>query len=294
LHDGGGHTPETIKYGIGNFIYKARRPFHPQRLWDLIDPAFCVLQLQQHHDHDDHDDHDHNHQDHKHKHEHDHKEIDDEMKVGGGMADGKDDGNDDDCGDGEDDDDDHKEEEEEEEDAATDNAPPIRTTLFISPDENHQRVLAKRASPFVNVIRSKGFIWLATRPQTMGDWSQAGLVLTVGHSGPWFCELPEELWPNSEGFRDAFRAKFTEDTGDKRQELVWIGQFQTLHEQQRIQDALNECLLTDEELQWYNDGYLDRFEDPWEPWGRDDDEEEEEEEDNDEEEDEAKEDGTEE
>lgn len=39
----GEHTPETEEYGISSFVYRARRPFHPKRFWDVISTGWDGL-----------------------------------------------------------------------------------------------------------------------------------------------------------------------------------------------------------------------------------------------------------
>jgi len=133
----GEHTPETEEYGIGSFVYRARRPFHPQRLWDFVEQGVKGL------------------------------------------------------------------------------------------------------------IRSKGFIWLAPRMEFCGGWSQAGCSLTIECTGYWFDALPVEQWPDDPETLEWVQNIWQDPWGDRRQELVLIGQEL---DQTAVTQALDACLLTDDDM----------------------------------------------
>lgn len=58
------------------------------------------------------------------------------------------------------------------------------------------RLANKKADPaFGPLHRSKGFFWLATRPSMSGEWSQAGVMLSLSGGDKWLCEQDEETWP---------------------------------------------------------------------------------------------------
>lgn len=116
------------------------------------------------------------------------------------------------------------------------------------------------------ILRSKGYFWLASRPQLAGFWSQAGSVISADCDGVWWADTPREEWPPEQ--QDELQPIWDENCGDRRQELVIIGQ--NLR-QADVSTALDSCLLTDAELQSGADAWMD-LEDPFEPWEVPDDE----------------------
>ncbi|ADL47591.1 GTP-binding protein [Micromonospora aurantiaca (nom. illeg.)] len=133
----GGHVPETEEYGISSIVFRDHRPFHPQRLWDLL--------------------------------------------TGG--LDG------------------------------------------------------------YGVVRSKGFLWLASRPDVQALWSQAG---PSGRCDP--VGVPVAVsgqWPQDPDERAELESRWHPTFGDRQQELVLIG---VGLDSAGLRDALHGCLLTDAEV----------------------------------------------
>ena len=105
----------------------------------------------------------------------------------------------------------------------------------------------QRLQPFLEaewpgLLRSKGFFWLASRPDEAGYWSQAGALLTIEYGGPWGGEETRDGETREE---ERFDDEVEADMGAPRQELVFIGV-------EMAKDAmiaqLDAALLTDAEL----------------------------------------------
>lgn len=99
--------------------------------------------------------------------------------------------------------------------------------------------------PSGKLIRSKGYFWLASRPQFACQWNQAGGIARYGFAGMFWKAVPEERWPEDEASRAVILENWQEPFGDMRQELVFIGQNL---DQQLITEQLDQCLLSDAEL----------------------------------------------
>ena len=113
------------------------------------------------------------------------------------------------------------------------------------------------------LIRSKGYFWLATRPEFAGQWNQAGGIARYGFAGMFWKAVPRERWPEDEEYRQSILANWHEPFGDMRQELVFIGQ--NLDKEAFIQ-ALDNCLLSEQELLAGRE-YWEQLDDPFPAWG---------------------------
>jgi len=152
----GDEQPETAEYGITSFVYRARRPFHPERMWGFL---------------------------------------------------------------------------------------------------RDQRMMRE-------ILRSKGFCWIASRPDWVALWSQAGRVTEVSPTAFWWDTVPPDEWPDDPESRAGILCQFEGEYGDRRQELVFIGREL---DENAIRGALDACLLTDAELNAGPEVWLE-FPDPLPKW----------------------------
>lgn len=152
----GEHVPETEAYGIESFVYRARKPFHPQKFYDFL----------------------------------------------------------------------------------------------------HSKNLAGK------LLRSKGYFWLATRPNYAGQWSQAGGIARYGYAGLFWKAVPKNEWPEDPDYLASIEKSWQEPFGDMRQELVFIGQGL---DKTAVYEALDNCLLSEAEI-FAGKSYWVTLDDPFPAW----------------------------
>lgn len=93
------------------------------------------------------------------------------------------------------------------------------------------------------VVRAKGFFWISTRPDYVGEVSQAGAFVKHEGMGRWWISVPKNRWPdNNEQFEDMLKKYWTKDYGDRRQEIVFIGLSAEMNKD-AIKEELDACLV---------------------------------------------------
>ena len=183
-------VPESEEYGISSFVYRNRRPFKPQKLYDLIIENFFLQQRTE--------------------------EADMLRDPSQRNAEGE-------------------------------------AGSAINIKEKRQ------VGPFSQVLRSKGFMWLATRNFNMAEWSQAGAILVISNSGPWQPSLTKD-WPEEVGVSKEMAGEI----GDRRNEIVFIGTFED-KDRQGVRKVLDDCLVTEAEMRILMEEGMDLM-DPFASW----------------------------
>ena len=79
-------------------------------------------------------------------------------------------------------------------------------------------------APFPGLLRAKGYVWLASRPNWVVSYSRAGNVATHEPMGQWWAAVPRERWPaKGTPQRLGIEKNWKEPYGDRINEVVFIG-----------------------------------------------------------------------
>lgn len=114
----------------------------------------------------------------------------------------------------------------------------------------------------LGVHRSKGWLWLASRPLDVLTWNQAGSYVSLGWAGTWKAGILDDpaarLGEEERRMLAAQVFAIDPEVGDRHCELTVIGHRGV---RARFVEALRGCVLTDEEMAAWRGGAV--FADPW-------------------------------
>ncbi|TCM51136.1 G3E family GTPase [Rhizobium sp. PP-F2F-G48] len=113
------------------------------------------------------------------------------------------------------------------------------------------------------VIRAKGFFWLATRPDHVGEIAQAGALVKTEKRGLWWASVPRSNWPQTPEWHRLMEPVLDPVWGDRRQEIVFIGTDPM--DEAAICRRLDACLL---DTIAFTPGTWTQLPDPFPNWSR--------------------------
>ncbi len=128
------------------------------------------------------------------------------------------------------------------------------------------RLMALLEAGLTGVMRSKGYIWVASRVEFCGLWSQAGSSLMIDRAGHWFAAVDKADWPDDPETRQWIHDNWDPQVGDCRQEIVFIG---VGMDRDSIEASLDAALLTQDEVTLGPEAWK-AFPDPMPPWDPED------------------------
>ncbi|QOF94443.1 GTP-binding protein [Novacetimonas hansenii] len=114
------------------------------------------------------------------------------------------------------------------------------------------------------VVRAKGHFWLATRPEWVGEMSQAGALVRSEAMGLWWASIPKNQWPDSDQWRDFVLGNWDPVYGDRRQEIVFIGTGEM--DEIALRRDLDACLVA--EVRFFDPDLYTGLADPFPIWRR--------------------------
>lgn len=109
-----------------------------------------------------------------------------------------------------------------------------------------ERIREMLSAEWPGVIRSKGFLWIASRMDYSIEWSQAGAACAIEPAAKWWACIDRESWPQDPMILRDIDLDWAEPFGDRRQEIVLIGQNM---DSAALIARFDECLLSKEELE---------------------------------------------
>jgi G3E family GTPase len=142
----------------------------------------------------------------------------------------------------------------------------ITSFVLRSHDPLHpQRFADFMEQPFNGLLRAKGYIWLASRPQWVVSYSRVGNVSTHEPMGQWWAAVPQQRWPaKGTPQRLGIEKNWKEPYGDRYNEVVFIG---TQMDRLAIEQAWKAMHLNFTETRKGMKGWAE-FKDPFPSWER--------------------------